>query len=603
MPRTSNSVNLTFLMILASPFEGVSNHIVDTVPESALGFSCQELDSCSGLRCGSDQIASRYVLLVDIVISLIARTNSGPVEGFIDTHPVSDFSPIKKWLGIPCAQVQRWQRAQAPTSWTEPLQCFEFEPSFPQPISSFDEMYAGKKGWFTRDFLGQSEDAFSLNVFAPVIEGRSKIPVMMLTSYSKVWVYGGNLSTGSSNMPIYDPSEFARAQASSETPCIVVTGNYRLNAFGWLATDDLAEVNGHIGNFGLHDVISIFEWVQANIMEFGGDPDNVDPELALVSAVDRINRLKTIPTAELLDAAQAFYRTSLWCLTYDSNEPGWATPVWDLVNKGDYDPWIESIIIGVNRDEGTFFNHHSQFWIRENAVKMIKDRRALMMKHHAAPDLSDLRTLSSTMIYSDSGYLMPMLHAGDKFTAVPNSRTGKPARVYMYLCRTLPSRLLEGNEHFGVLHTGEIPFIFKRSSLWEDLDDGKDAQTSDTLGKFWSSFSTSGNPGSEWPMFTEGGGEILIISDGGKVSVGNAWEIRPTERQAWMDATEKSIASPKETLVDSIRPGLELVVFKPLQLWDISGFLTHAASVAEYYRRKRDIFETYLGKYLIGVAQ
>lgn len=40
-------------------------------------------------------------------------------------------------------------------------------------------MYAGKKGWFTRDFLGQSEDAFSLNVFAPVTEGRSKIPVMV----------------------------------------------------------------------------------------------------------------------------------------------------------------------------------------------------------------------------------------------------------------------------------------------------------------------------------------------------------------------------------------------------------------------------------------
>ncbi len=27
---------------------------------------------------------------------------------------------------------------------------------------------------------------------------------------------------------------------------------------------------------------------------------------------------------------------------------------------GDYDPWIESIIIGINRDEGTFFNHRSQ---------------------------------------------------------------------------------------------------------------------------------------------------------------------------------------------------------------------------------------------------
>lgn len=233
-------------------------------------------------------------------------------------------------------------------------------------------------------------------------------------------------------------------------------------------------------------------------------------------------------------------------------------PSTDLAG-GDYDPWIESIIIGINRDEGTFFNHRGQFWIPENALKIIKDRRGfddetctrlldMYSPQYTAPDPSDLRTLPSTMVYSDSCYLMPMLHAGDKLTTVPNSQTGKPARVYMYLCCTLPSRLLEGYEHFGVLHTGEIPFIFKRSSLWEDLHDGKDARTSDTFGKLWSSFATSGTPGKDWPMFTKDGGEILIFDDGGKVSVGNAWKIRPTERQAWMNATEKSIAS-KETLV------------------------------------------------------
>ncbi|PBK88902.1 alpha/beta-hydrolase [Armillaria gallica] len=476
-----------------------------------------------------------------MVASLISHTNSGPVEGFIDTHPVSEYSsatrnvgplnPIKKWLGIPYAQARRWQRPQPPKSWTKPLPCFEFGPSFPQPISGFDEMYAGKKGWFTRDFLGQSEDAFSLNVFAPVTEGRSKIPVMVDDTH--VWVYGGNLTSGSSNMPIYDPSE-------------LVNVYIRVNVFGWLATGGLAEVNGHVGNFGkygpkryliptgLHDVIAIFEWVHANIMEFGGDPNNVtafgesagafllgtllksgrrlfnrlilqsgsyglmarNPESMSLSARNQINRLKTVPMTELLDATQTFYRPGVWCLTRDPNEPGWANTVWELVNRGDYDPWIESIIIGINRDEGTFFNHRSQ--------------------------------------------------VRDKLTTVPNSQTGKPARVYMYLCCTLPSRLLEGYENFGVLHTGEIPFIFKRSSLWEDSDDGKDAQTSDTFGKLWSSFATFGTPGKDWPMFTKDGGEILIFDDGGKVSVGNAWEIRPTERQAWMNATEKSIAS-KET--------------------------------------------------------
>ncbi|KAK0235274.1 Alpha/Beta hydrolase protein [Armillaria nabsnona] len=526
-----------------------------------------------------------------MVTSLISHTNSGPVEGFIDTHPVSEYSsatwnlgplsPIKKWLGIPYAQARRWQRPQPPTSWTKPLQCFEFGPSFPQPISGFDEMYAGKKGWFTRDFLGQSEDAFSLNVFAPVTKGRSKLPVMVDDTHVLEISIADRLicpfttprSSCARKLQVKHPASLLQEITGWSFHCIVCTAlaqanvYIRLSAFGWLATGGLAEVNGHVGNFaktvykfhivyliplGLHDVIAIFEWVHANIMEFGGDPNNVtafgesagafllgtllksgrrlfnrlilqsgsyglmarstaapiakpsfapydkllahlDPESMSLSAKNQINRLKTVPMTELLDATQTFYRPGVWRLTLDPNEPGWANTVWELVNRGDYDPWIESIIIGINRDEGTFFNHRSQ--------------------------------------------------VRGKLATVPNSKTGKPARVYMYLCCTLPSRLLEGYENFGVLHTGEIPFIFKRSSLWEDLYDGKDAQTSDTFGKLWSSFSTSGTPGKDWPMFTKDGGEILIFDDGGKVSVGNAWEIRPTERQAWMNAIEMSIAS------------------------------------------------------------
>ncbi|KAK0199870.1 TdiD protein [Desarmillaria ectypa] len=47
----------------------------------------------------------------------------------------------------------------------------------------------------------------------------------------------------------------------------------------------------------------------------------------------------------------------------------------------------------------------------------------------------------------------------------------------------------------------------------------------------------------------------------------------------------------------------QLVVLKLLQSWGTSGFLTHAANIAEYYRRKRDIFEMYLNKHLTGLAQ
>ena len=57
---------------------------------------------------------------------------------------------------------------------------------------------------------------------------------------------------------------------------MLVTINYRLGVFGFLATADLAkEANGAAGNYGLMDMVAALQWVKANIGKFGGDPDNV----------------------------------------------------------------------------------------------------------------------------------------------------------------------------------------------------------------------------------------------------------------------------------------------------------------------------------------
>ena len=51
----------------------------------------------------------------------------------------------------------------------------------------------------------------------------------------------------------------------------MVTMNYRLGAFGFLATEDKASV----GNMGILDQILALKWVKANIENFGGDPNKV----------------------------------------------------------------------------------------------------------------------------------------------------------------------------------------------------------------------------------------------------------------------------------------------------------------------------------------
>ena len=58
---------------------------------------------------------------------------------------------------------------------------------------------------------------------------------------------------------------------------IVVTVNYRLDAFGFLSHPELtAESNDHAsGNYGLLDQIASLGWVKRNIAAFGGDPGQI----------------------------------------------------------------------------------------------------------------------------------------------------------------------------------------------------------------------------------------------------------------------------------------------------------------------------------------
>ena len=55
---------------------------------------------------------------------------------------------------------------------------------------------------------------------------------------------------------------------------MVVTLNFRLGAFGFLAHPELdAESPNHVsGNYGLLDQQAALQWVKANIAAFGGDP-------------------------------------------------------------------------------------------------------------------------------------------------------------------------------------------------------------------------------------------------------------------------------------------------------------------------------------------
>ena len=112
-----------------------------------------------------------------------------------------------------------------------------------------------------------SEDCLSLNVWAPHRPGLSAgapgLPVM-------VFIHGGGFVFGSGSEPVYDGDRLARHGV------VLVTLNYRLGVFGFLAHPGLTREGGGVsGNYGLLDQIQALRWVQTNIARFGGDPRRV----------------------------------------------------------------------------------------------------------------------------------------------------------------------------------------------------------------------------------------------------------------------------------------------------------------------------------------
>ena len=86
-----------------------------------------------------------------------------------------------------------------------------------------------------------------------------------------VWIQGGGYLQGSGNIPRLNNPEFVKQDV------VLVTVNYRLNVFGFFAHPDLVHKsdNEMVGNYGLLDVIAALEWIQRNIHQFNGDPNNV----------------------------------------------------------------------------------------------------------------------------------------------------------------------------------------------------------------------------------------------------------------------------------------------------------------------------------------
>lgn len=94
-----------------------------------------------------------------------------------------------------------------------------------------------------------------------------------------VFIHGGAFTYSTGSSPIYDGRILSSSSASEfDRPTIVITLNYRLGVYGFLAGNDIKEYNeSHgeqgVGNYGIWDQVLALRWIHKNISAFGGDPD------------------------------------------------------------------------------------------------------------------------------------------------------------------------------------------------------------------------------------------------------------------------------------------------------------------------------------------
>ena len=184
--------------------------------------------------------------------SLKIATSSGLSQGTLNKNIIS-------WEDIPYAIPPEGDlRWKAPRPLVSPE--LNIEPQEGNGCLQEASIYAGIQG---EGIVGQ-EDCLYLDIKAPVNNLNRRLPVMF-------WIHGGGNTSGVKDY--YDFSELIR-----EHQVLVVTINYRLGPMGWFthpAIQGLQDGIDKTSNFGTLDIMEALRWVQANIQNFGGDPDNI----------------------------------------------------------------------------------------------------------------------------------------------------------------------------------------------------------------------------------------------------------------------------------------------------------------------------------------
>ncbi|KAF8979397.1 hypothetical protein BGZ46_005475 [Entomortierella lignicola] len=218
--------------------------------------------------------------------------NVGIIQGTVDNA-----RHIAIFRNIPFAKVpERWRPAVKSEPWAGVRYCTRQGPICPHVAPPMDLFAVPGKPSRAVKPTEDDKNCLNLNIWVPLDslkEGAKPIPVV-------TWVHGGGNSFGSNAAHLNDASNLVYRSIQLDQPVIVVSINYRLSVFGFLASKELQEemeeyvaanpqtsaYDQSIGNWGLMDQKLAFEWIRENISAFGGNSRNVTAIGESAGAVD-----------------------------------------------------------------------------------------------------------------------------------------------------------------------------------------------------------------------------------------------------------------------------------------------------------------------------
>jgi para-nitrobenzyl esterase len=407
--------------------------------------------------------------------------------------------------------------------------------------------------WNHHDAVTGKEDCLFLNVVTPAWPAQQKpLPVML-------WLHGGANAGGSSSNTFYNGGTLVQHGV------VLVTVNYRLSVFGFLAHPGLTHESAHAssGNYGIEDQILALRWVRKNIAQFGGDPNNItlfgqsagaiDTGLLMTSiaknefhkAIAESGAVITAPVPTLVQAEKAgvefatamkspegadsvqFLRSlsaeELLKAVMDPDPnrhphvgpivDGWVIPQSPAVVFAAGHQSQIPLLIGVTTRE--FGSNASPEELR-SMIKIAAGSHAdealkLYGMNEGTPAAPDpLYGTSAGQWAADTVFHCPVV-----VEATWQLAARQPIYVYQF------DHPIPGQEALGAVHSGELPYVFGNFPKSGNIS-GKftevDVRLADLMQTYWTNFAKTGSPNSpdvpKWPHLNEAGGYLEFMLDG-----------------------------------------------------------------------------------------